>query len=687
MTRQSRFSVFVFCLTLISVIGRVDAVEIIHFIEARDHASVMGDASGVKMADDGVVYVTSTELGTLLKITDGKIEANQLSPSVFEDTDLGGVGMLPDGRLVVVNEDSGQVAILDSSLQSKNLFSQSGSDAGELDSPGPVVASINNTIFVGDAKNRQVSVFNQQGLFLYTIGQQGSDDDLRGLTHVSIDAEENVYVLEGPDRISIYNVSGDLIARFSAKELKQYFGDTPEFSAMTTDLDGNLYLGDYVQSRITILDWRNLKVIAQIGSLGQSRAQFRDISFLSVNAVGQLAVVDRKNRKLEVYQLDQTSFATPVVRDLLQHGLTIEASCDAQYVFIDDQTLCVRPDDQGIAILGADGSEKGSFADAIKEPGAIHVGADSVAILEDNNLHAYSHDGKNLFSIGRYGSSPGGFNKPNDVFVHAGQYYVADKGNNRVQVFSADGIFVREIKEGKGDDRLFFEVGSIAVDSQENLYVADGSAAAVIHVIDKHGKKIAGISADEDSVHKVRKYYAIDVDQQDRLYVLAGSSFTDYQVRIYRDFELFKSFASGEDNGTLLYFEEATSLSVLSGARNSVYVNDVEQKKTFRFDLLEYPDPAFGLNIAANRKAIELIWSSSQSPLIEKYEIQAASAEAGPYRPISTSQALRHTLSVESAGDFTWFRVVSVSGHGLRAAAVGATRKSFPDHDGTVRRG
>ena len=677
MSRQSKLSIGILCLLTAAVAGRVDALEILHFIEAGGYERVMEDASGLKITDDGVVYVSSQEKGTLLEITDGKIEAHGLSPSVFKNSDLGDVDVLPDGRLVVVNEDSGQIAILGADLQAQSLFSQSGSDAGELDNPRPLAVSINNTVFVGDVKSKRVSVFNHQGLFLHTIGRNGNSDDVKGLTHISIDAEENVYVLEGRSRISIYSFSGELIARFGAKDLQQYFGETPEFSAMTTDLDGNLYIGDYVQNRITILDWRNLKVLAQIGSLGQSRAQFRDISLLSVNANGQLAVLDRKNRKLEVYQLDQTSFASPVARDLLELGLTIEASCEAQYAFIEDQTLCVRPAGGGIVILAADGGEQGSFANAIRYPSAIHVGAESVAILEKNNLHAFTHDGRNLFSIGRYGSSPGGFNKPTDVFVRAGKYYVSDQGNNRVQVFDSAGIFIEEIREKKGDKRLFLEVGPIAVDSKENLYVADASTLGLIHVLDPGRNEIASIGIEENSLHKVKKYYSIDIDRQDRLYVLGGSDFSDYWVRIYRDFKPYKSFASGDANGTLVHFEQATSLSVLSGSRNSVYVNDADQHKTFRFDLLEYPDAAFGLNIAANREAIELSWSSSKSPIITNYEIQGASSEAGPYKPISASSELRQTLSVQTAGEYTWFRVVSVSGHGLRAAPSAARENLF----------
>ncbi len=680
MARHFKSRIFVFCLLLIAATSRVDAVEIIHFVDSKDYARVMGGATGLKMADDGTVYVSSAEKGTLLTIVDGEVEASSLTPKVFKDNDLGGVDVLPNGQLVVVNEDSGQVAVINSELELIERFAQSGGGAGELSNPGPVAVSINQKIYVGDVNNKRVSVFNQQGLFLYTIGRGGISGDLKKPGHVSIDAEENVYVLEGAERISIFNVVGELLARFTAKDLKQYFGKTPKFSALTADLDGNLYIGDRVQSRITVFDWRNLKVLKNIGSLGQSRGQYRNISYLSINARGQLAVLDKKNKKLEVYQLDQNSFATPVTRDLIEHGLTIDSVCVAQYVFIDDQTLCIKPNNKGIAILAADGSEQGRFGEAAKNPGAIHVGAETVAIIDNNTLHAFKHDGSHIFSIGRYGSSAGGFKKPSDVFVHGGKYYVTDLGNNRVQVFAADGLFLEEIKDGKDrkdGDRRFIKVGPIAVDSEENLYIADGSALGQIHVLDKERNKIATIGSKEDTSLKVTRFYAIDIDQQDRLYVLARSDFNKFGVRVYRDFKPYKTFGAAGKNGTQVYFEEATSLSVLSSSSNSVYVNDADRKKTFRFDLLEYPDAAFGLNIAANHKSIDLTWSSSNSPLIEEYEIQAAYAQIGPYKPISSSRELSQTLAVESAGKYTWFRIVSVSGHGLQAVPSAARENHF----------
>jgi len=678
MQAQKKYLGLLFVLLSASLFGQAQAIEILHFIEGREYSRIMEDANGLKITDDGVVYITSEEQGTLLKIVNGNIEATSLSPSIFEDSNLGGVDVLPDGNLVVVNEGSGQIGILNAELKLQTLFSQSGSSAGELNDPRSVAASYNKKIYVGDIDNKQISVFNYQGLYLTSIGKGGAREaNLLGPTHISIDAQENIYVLEGPTRISIFNLHGDLIKRIAAQDLTEFFGETPDLSAMTTDLSGNLYLADGVGKRILFYDWRKRKVLGQFGGLGQSRARYLDISQLSVNTNGQLAILDTRNKKVEVLQLDQTDFATPVAIDLVELGAATDAPCEALAVFIEDKTLCIRPDNQGIVVLAADGSEIGRFAEEVEKPHALHVGWRSVAILDKNRLHAFSHDGKKLFSIGRYGTSEGAFKTPGDVFTRYGKYYVTDEGNNRIQVFSHDGLFLEEIKHQRDGEQLFFEIGPIAVDSNENLYIADGGSGGMIQVINKDRKKIASIGIEGKSLHKFTRFHGLDVDQQDRLYVLAASDFNDYWVQIYDNFKPYRSFGAAGDNGTLAYFKEATSISVSSGLKNSIYVNDSKRLKNFRFDLLEYPDAAFDLKIAANRRTINLIWSSTKSPIIEKYEIEAAYAKEGPYQPVSTSSNHGQTLSIEEAGKYTWFRVVSVSAHGLRAAPSAPKQNRF----------
>jgi len=664
---------------LSSLAGQAQGFENLHFIEAGDYSEIIENASGLKIDDDGMVYVSSQEKGTILKITDGHIEASSITPSVFKNPALGGIEVLADGNLVVVNEGSARVAVLEPDLTQITRFSQSGNSPGELNDPGPVAVSINNNIYVGDARNRQISVFNQQGLYLHRFGKYGSSgEDLLKPTHISIDAAENIYVLEGSDRLSIFDLHGNLISRIKSSELAELFGSTPEFSAMTSDLNGILYLGDRVSNRISIFDWRKRKVISVFGVFGKARSQYRDISYLSVNAHGQLAVLDKKNKKVEVFQLDQTSFAVPVARDRLEFGAKIDASCEAVYVFIDGQTLCIRSGEQGIVILGPDGAELGKFAEQVGTPSSLHVGDQTVAVLDKNYLHTFTHDGKHLFTIGRYGSSAGDFNQPGDVFIHGGLYYVADKGNNRLQVFAADGKFLEEIKSSQGGEKLFVEVGPIVVDSQQNIYVADGGALGIIHVISKDRKQVATIGAQDAPIDKVTRFYGLDIDRQDRLYALTGTAFNGYSVRLYKNRKRDRVLGAEGANGTLVYFEQATSISVASGATNSVYVNDSALGQNFRFDFLEYPDAAFSLRVSGNKETIDLRWSSSKSPLIAKYEIQAAVDQDGPFEKIATSYGLEQKLWVSTTGKFAWFRIVSVSAHGINAAPSAPKQNYFP---------
>ena len=90
--------------------------------------------------------------------------------------------------------------------------------------------------------------------------------------------------------------------------------------------------------------------------------------------------------------------------------------------------------------------------------------------------------------------------------------------------------------------------------------------------------------------------------------MLAGTEFNEYQVTIFKDLKPFKKFGGAGQNGSDIYFEEASSMSVASADTNSIHINDTELKRHYRFDLLEFPDAAFGLKIAANKSQLNLSW-------------------------------------------------------------------------------
>ncbi len=68
---------------------------------------------------------------------------------------------------------------------------------------------------------------------------------------------------------------------------------------------------------------------------------------------------------------------------------------------------------------------------------------------------------------GRKGSGQGEFNVPHAIAMDsAGRVFVADRGNNRIQIFDGDGTFVAEWKQ-------FGQPSDIFIDTTDTIYVTD----------------------------------------------------------------------------------------------------------------------------------------------------------------------------------------------------------------------
>jgi hypothetical protein len=63
----------------------------------------------------------------------------------------------------------------------------------------------------------------------------------------------------------------------------------------------------------------------------------------------------------------------------------------------------------------------------------------------DEKVNVFDLVGNFLYSWGDIGPEPGNFMDPSSIAVCNGQVYVADTGNNRIQVFSLFGEFIGEI--------------------------------------------------------------------------------------------------------------------------------------------------------------------------------------------------------------------------------------------------
>lgn len=85
----------------------------------------------------------------------------------------------------------------------------------------------------------------------------------------------------------------------------------------------------------------------------------------------------------------------------------------------------------------------------------------------NSNVHWFSPEGKLRRSWGKPGRGPGEFTTPHAVRVHSdGRVLVADRENNRVQVFTSEGDYLDEWND-------LYRPMDIAVDADGMVYVTD----------------------------------------------------------------------------------------------------------------------------------------------------------------------------------------------------------------------
>jgi 6-bladed beta-propeller protein len=209
---------------------------------------------------------------------------------------------------------------------------------------------------------------------------------------------------------------------------------------------------------------------------------------------------------------------------------------NAAGVIMGQEVLKLSPEGKVLMILGKEGVA-GTGPDGFDRPTSVAVAPSGDIFVSDGHapnksdagrVVKFSKDGRFIKEWGRKGAAPGEFDEPHDIFVGGsrGWVYVADRRNNRIQVFDQQGNFIAEWKQ-------FGQPSSVFVGKDDTIYVGasfpdpvakkgelrgitignaiDGSLKAFIPDPADLDKVIRGTSASGIAADSMGSVYAADV--------------------------------------------------------------------------------------------------------------------------------------------------------------------------------
>ncbi|MCH8849194.1 MAG: TIGR03663 family protein [Chloroflexi bacterium] len=269
-------------------------------------------------------------------------------------------------------------------------------------------------------------------------------------------------------------------------------GEFKEPAGITVDADGNLYVVDRLNQRVQKFD-ADGQFVTMVGEQGNEVGQFHnpntaDPAFaadgpwgVGTDAAGNVYVADTWNHRVQVFSSD-LEFTRVLGEDLFgPRDITFDADGDLLLVDTGNHRVREYAADGGLKTsFGSNGGDEGQF----NEPSSITVSASGdiyVADFWNQRIQHFDSDFQYVdeISVPSWGSQ-GITDRAYIVVLPDGTVIATDPGNGRFLVFDPSGeeVAAWSFSTGLGTSRPT----GIAVDGLGRLYVSDGVASRVIRV-------------------------------------------------------------------------------------------------------------------------------------------------------------------------------------------------------------
>lgn len=617
---------------------------------------------------DGAVQVTDSEARALLTLQakGAKGEALLKSPEAVA---------IGNETVYIVDSASSQVVMF--SLAGKYLgrFGSKGSGRSELSSPRGI-AFYDGVLYVADTGNDRVQLFGDNGVFLATLEIQSAAEnlkvkeaklpyELKEPTDIDLDGAGHIYVLDRDDAlIKVYNQHGGYLRHIPIK------GRPTGFRVAR---DG-IYVADLASYTIQKFNFDGT-LAYYFGSKGEGRSQFASIAGLAFDGDRKVFVGDEKKAVTDVFLAEAAVVTQAAERDAARaavRSLGTQPVAASHLAWNGRDTLYAVAEDRKTITRLRHGVVDGTIALKDIVPGAIAVDRDGALwVVDTRKLRIVRLDnaGNIVTSFASKGSGAGQLDEPSDMAIaSSGIIFVADPGNDWVQAFSRDGLFLSVIRSGSGGN--FDKPVAIALDPHDNLYVLDRGRSSV-SIFSARGEALGEFGNDR----KKAVYLSSPLDlmaTHDELYVLEvdGVKVFSHEGAYLRSFG-----AGGKDVGA---FFKPTVITAMDSS--AFAIADTGNKRIQTLASIHKPAAPAEAGAEGALHGVALSWAKSDLPYIEQYVIYRATREDGDFSRIGTTTDNRFLDTGLTPEQHYFYRVAAANHYGYEGAmtpVVGATAMKY----------
>ncbi len=486
-------------------------------LELADTATIWGSGfyrpDNITVSADGFVYVSEyptsrikkfTARGELLRSWNG-------SPVVGNFNHVSGVATDSQHNVYVADVDNHRIHKFDSDGNLLLVWGSLGSGNGQFNRPAGLGVDAQDNVYVADMMNHRIQKFDANAGYLGRWGGYGGGagqfDNPGGL---DFDRDGNAYVVDNYNhRVQKFDSTGRFLRAWGWDVVQDggigYEVCTPDDtckkgvlgpaagqlyhpSNLSVDEDGRVLVADRTNHRIQVYSgngefleawgWDVIDdgggagfevcsdaALCRAGAPGGALGQFYYPSDVGLDGEGAIFVTDQYNHRVQRFFATEFTLAhdervtftlepgTYHAGELVPDGWTLsQINCAADEVQIDGAGVELRlaRGDQASCTFRNMGPPQLTLAKETLPPGGAGFDFTLVSLLD---------------SWGGLGSQPGEFDNLYGLDVDAaGNIYVADTGNGRVQFLDKDGNYLHEWSTNLPTDT--------AVDKDGNVYVA-----------------------------------------------------------------------------------------------------------------------------------------------------------------------------------------------------------------------